>query len=451
MIKKRKLFCVPIADIKNMSITGSDDKVTDIKYSVDEAKSVVNEFLTFFECQASSSAMIMNDISTVGDVIATSTTCAETTTDSSTSGSSSSTSPPKSNSKKQSGKTLGTDVLTYIQAISNLSTNFQSQDFTTFITNLTNSFNGVNPINCNPGGFQLFLSNIDNSGKSGSFIELFNQAKGKCEKAYVLFVTNGQVTCSGNCNLEPFTLTFKDSTIVPKSYNIVAGCTTTDNFSYYTYTDLIDSTKIYTSLFYKGAKAKYNSNVRCLAKAKGCLPGGEQTGGDTRDGTCPAIKASCKTDLKTNCDKSGLLKVITAGNSSSPYPADCDATQLGLDATSDEFVKKCFEYIYTNFIRIGMNLSPASVIKSEDTLAAETEEDTENARLRILQTSDVVVSSDTTVYPVTFSDVQLTSTDVTVDLGTIQDGLTQITTDANNSNSVKFAYGLLFVILAFLI
>lgn len=441
MITKRKLFCVPTADIETMSITDVDGTVSDIKYTIADAKSIVDAFLTFFDCQASSSAMIVNEIASVGDVIATSSTCAvEATTDESDS----------SRAKIRKGKALGTDVLTYITAVSNLSTTFPVDEFTTFITNLTNSFNGVNPINCNPGGFQSFISNIDTSGDSATFVELFNQAKEKCENAYTLFVTDGNVTCAGTCNLTGLNLTFLDSAKVPKNYNVVAGCTASESFTYVTYTDLVDSTKVYTSFSFEGSSDKYKSDVRCLAKARGCMPGGLQSGGDARDGTCPSLKDSCKSELNGDCSKSGLLTVITTGNSSSPYPSDCDAMAMGTDTTSDEFVMKCFDYIYSNFVRKGMNLNPLSIVNSDKSLAEDTNTDIEDARFRNLQTT-LVVTSDAITYPVTFTDVQLSSSDVIVDPGTISDGMSQITSDANSSHIAKFAYGLLFVVFALLI
>ncbi len=446
LIIKRKLLCAPIEKIKQMAVVDTNGKITDLKFTVEEANEIVNEFLNFFECKASMQATVANAVSTMTDLIANSPNCVASTRI--LQPAQGSPNQPKKPAPK--GKALGTDVQTYITALSGLSTSFTDSNFADVVTQVTSQFSSSNAVSCNPGGFQKLMTNINNSDVNlGVMLKLIGQVRGRCPKdSFALYIKNGQVSCTGTCTISPFTLTFRDSTKVPSNYFAAFGCSQSGSFHFNTYTDLADTSIVYSTFIFNGPNLKFNSDERCLKKAAGCVPGGARAG-TTTDGACAQIKPECGDKLNQKCAEMGLMQVVKVKASSSPYPGPCDYITQEVEKTNTDFITNCFLFIKNKFLRKSINLNPETLAAPEDVLAITT---TSPTSLRVLADSDIVVSTDLAAgsYRADFNTATLSSADISVSTTSVNDAMNDI--NLTGSGSIyKFSIGFMIAVFALLI
>ncbi len=516
-IGRRRFLCMANAD--RAKLVSANDTATnsasDFIYNMDEATTVVNAFITFFQTQISTMSSMANEVSSMTDIVANSVNCvnnsttsrllrylqgtpaANTNTTNSTvppsgpapangtvpsgakpssgsgpspsgsagngtvpsgakpsSGSGPSPSGSKPTGPKSNGKALGNDVSAAVTTVSLAMSNLKSSGALDFVSRISSSFNGTAQ-NCQPSGFNNFVQNLNLSGPSRSLMNSLLKINSLCTADAIYIVSNGIVACEGNCgtNFTQITLAFTDSTKAPSAYYFASGCASGQRFTYGTWTNIVTST-LYTSF-------KYNSidtDKRCLSKAAGCVPGGNMKGGNVNDGACSgaSMASKCSDGLNSKCAASRLANQTITPPTSLPSP--CDSVAQGLDATSQTFISTCFKWIAKTFLRRSVAFSP-------DQLASLTV--IGNApQGRVLQSTDATIvptSQDPSMTVTTFQGVSLTSTDVSVDgstptsIGSTTDGLAQIDTNStatsstSGSESTTFGKILLLAVFALLI
>jgi len=469
---------------------------------MDEANTIVTSFLNFFQAKTADLAAMTNEISTMTDVIANAPSCAApaarlrllqtaTTASGSTpaptnttasgsapaptnataSGSgpkpSGSAAGPNASGKGPSGanpnkgKTLGADLTTYVNTVITSATALKTTGATDLVTRLTNSFiSSTTTLNCQPGGFEKFFAGVSNSTNSFATIRRnISPANTKCEATgdYVFFLQNNAATCEGACSgFTTVPLTFTDATQVPSSYYFAAGCASGAKFVYGYWSDSANVSTMYTSFKYMNQNIRFNSEQRCLAKAKGCVPGGAQTGGNAADGKCAtdSLNDKCKKGINDKCKSSGLASVTVTPDSA--LPTACDFISQGVDKTDATFVQTCFTWIAKLYFKRSVSFSPEQIANDNNVANAAT------ATLRYLQDSSVSIVPTTSDVSLTsssatvFATSTLTATDVTVDgstptsVGSVDAGLAEVNAAATGNSAYLKISAVLILVFALL-
>jgi hypothetical protein len=362
------------------------------------------------------------------------------------------------------GKSLGADLTTYVNTVITSANTLKTTGALDLASRLSASFiSSTTTLNCQPGGFEKFFSRIASTTNSFQTIKkALNPSNTKCDATgdYVYFLQNNNVSCEGTCSgFTTVALSFTDATQIPSTYYFAAGCAGGAKFIYGTWSDLAKPTTIYTSFKYLNQNIRFNSEQRCLSKAAGCVPGGAQTGGNAADGQCAtaSMNDKCKTGINDKCKNSGLANVtVTPTNS---LPTACDYVTQGVEKTDATFVQTCFTWIAKTFFRRSMTFSPEQ-ISNDNTIASAASATTTLRYLQDSSVSIVPVASDVSLTSSTanvFATSTLSTSDVVVDgstptsTGSVDAGLAEVNTAANNSGAYMKMSALIMLVLALLI
>lgn len=468
LIKRKRLFCAKTSEYSGLVYEQTQSKIDSFKFNSEEASSLVDNFLTFFECQSNQAAAYANGVQSIVDTFSNSNTC-----------------------KKPSSTLRGLDEIheehdhdvNDFKPPGGLDVNVDDNeeltplviepsatgefDYTSSLTVLKDyadarnaegddtlkkiydkivlTFNGVNPIKCNPSALNRLISQISNDNVKSKKLKDDFKAIRTCETQVLHVVTDGSAVCHSCEDNTAFTLAFKDSKMVASKYYLSFGCNaeSKDFFIYAQIQDLKSSDVSYSSILFRTSNKLVDSNFNCNNKLEKCVPG-------SNNSSCNKLNDSCKKKLDDKCKETKLTDFIETTNK--VYPPDCDYVALGLDRNSDAFINACAFFLSSNFLEVSLTFHPENLAESNKIVESATQAYTPPTR--ILQGANFVIDIDedpTTAYTI-FNDVVLTSSDVSVD------GSTPDTTATLNyalaeldPNSSVFLKSSLFLALVFLL
>jgi len=350
--------------------------------------------------------------------------------------------PPKS-----PGIKLSPEAITNING---LITNIGAKTgiYASFKTELT-GWLAAGTMNCGgAGALAELIGNMKELPKDSTYSKqlkaLSQKPKTTCRADTLFTVSANQLNCVGcgdSQSLFPINFTLNAQAKISANYYFAMGCFAADNtyFYYGSYGDKAETTTMTDFMYTKGSTTM-DLNAKCMEKGKNCVPGSTTQGPECQSAT---LKGGCKSDLDSECKRTGLADTITkmAASSSSAYPNDCDADKWSLDENSDEFIKKCFGFIGKRFLRRSILLNPTAIQEIDAQITGSIIATT----LRMLDDTDgdyATVSSDTTEDP--YAGQTLNDNDVTVDgstssaAGSTASSMSDFNT-GNGSNNLVFS------------
>jgi len=431
---------------------------------------LVDNFLTFFECQANQAAAYANGVQNIVDTFSTSTTCKKPSSTLRGLDEIDDFKPPTptksprglvevNNDREEltpvvvePSATGGFDYTSSITELKDLADAMSAEDddsLKNIYDKIVLTFNGVNPIKCNPSAVNRLISQIsDDNVKSKKLKDDFRAIR-TCETPVLHEVTDGSAVCHSCEDKAAFTLAFRDSKIVSSKYYLAFGCDAVSKnfFVYSQIQDLKSSDVSYSSILLKTSTKLVDSNYNCNNKLEKCVPG-------SNNSSCDKLNDSCKKKLDDRCKETKLTDYIETNNK--VYPPDCDYVALGLERNSDAFINACASYLSENFLKGSLTFHPDNLADANKVVESATQSYTppppETRRILLGGNFVIDVNADPTTAYTTFNDVVLTSSDVSVDGSTpdttapLVDALAEL-----DPNSSVFLKSSLFLALVFLL
>jgi hypothetical protein len=382
--RRRRFLCANnIIRDQNAMNTDSSGKITQFKFTVNEANVVVGSFNMFMDCSAQLTSSLINTVNSFIRDTAVSQECVKTRSLLSDSGLLSLSELSSYNIESASKNImLGGDVNIYFSKLMN-----DAKDFPELVSSINNAQDLVitQGVVCDPLISKLF-SNIqqkENTQKS-TVKMIYNFIKDTtCDSTnYTYSIKNKQINCTGKCpnSFVGFSFNWISEYKAFSFYEIWAGCI---NGAKFFLSNITNNNNPVIQYIYKTKEIDFDLSIRCKQRALTCIPGINRE--INIDGACQqdTMDNTCSKYLDQKCSATGLQNILIKliNTSSNNLPEVCQAVDASLSLSAsfnlnynltvalqpNQDVANCLTFIDYNLLN-GLSIYSNNMINIESLL-----------------------------------------------------------------------------------